>query len=305
MKRFVAGIALLGLFVFGVSAVSAADVTLLAGRTEPVGEVEVTNDGENLSVKYSLNEGWGLEETHLHVACGDESIPTNRPGNPIVGHFEYKQEDLQGAPSVEFKIPLEDEGAEPGNTLTLAAHAVVRSDKKEESAWAEGEPFRKRGNWAMYFTYEVKAPDPEPADNGHSVIDLGGSDDSYTAVRTFPDDSTGPVTYTVTRQYGIEFSAASPALGEEEASTGTTDRVLIRTEREVVSVEPYILAPDWDWSNSDGGPPLSAGTSFLGPKTGFLVTFESNENQVCTFAVTSTEQVSIPLGRIILTFSYK
>lgn len=231
MKRLIVGMVLFGLFACGSEGLFAE--TLLAGRTESVGTVEVTNDEDNLCVVYSVDDGWGLEEAHLHVDSGDgDSIPTNKPGNPKVGRFEYKKEGLGGVSSTEFEIFLEDEGAEAGEELTIAAHAVVRSDGKEESAWAEGERFRKRGNWAMFFTYTVQDTKskgtPEP-----TTIHLAGSETEYTVVRTFTDKASPiGIVYNVARGVNtIEFSNGSPALGAHEEVA--TDTFLIRAEESV------------------------------------------------------------------------
>jgi hypothetical protein len=42
--------------------------------------------------------------------------------------------------------------------VVIAADATVEDDAgREEGAWGDGTRFVERGNWAMYFTYEVQS----------------------------------------------------------------------------------------------------------------------------------------------------
>lgn len=96
-------------------------VDLIAGKSMDVGDVLVWNDEENLYVRYAT-DGWGLVETHLAVATDLEDIPQTKKGNPKVGKFPYKHEDLGGVLEDLYTIPLEWDA---GTTLYIAAHAVV------------------------------------------------------------------------------------------------------------------------------------------------------------------------------------
>ena len=137
-----------------------------------VGEVEVTNDGNNLFVKYTITEdGWCMTETHLHVATlgvetPAEGIPQTKKNNPIPGKFDNSTDyDPCTTTSVEYTIPI-PEGYEAGDDVIIAAHTAVQlfedvdPDTGEdifryESAWGEGDNFEGK-NWAMYFTYEIQ-----------------------------------------------------------------------------------------------------------------------------------------------------
>ena len=102
---------------------------LLAGQDMEVGEVIVWNDGENLYVKYELNEGaieeeWGITETHLHIANGLEDFPyAGRTKNPVPGRFDYKRSYDPPVTEDTYIIPLGD--LEPGDEIFIGAHAVV------------------------------------------------------------------------------------------------------------------------------------------------------------------------------------
>lgn len=106
------------------------DVTdLIAGGGNPesamvAGDVNVWNDGDNLSVQYVTTGGWCLTETHLHVATFMDGIP-QRNGNPVPGQFDYPMEH-DCVTQYTYTIPL-DEGWVPCETyLYIAAHAVVQ-----------------------------------------------------------------------------------------------------------------------------------------------------------------------------------
>jgi hypothetical protein len=163
-------LALLGAFwPSGAAAHSCDDpfsTDLIAGRTIDAGDVKACNDDTTLTITYEATYPWCLLETHLHVATiadppadPDANIPQNRPGNPIPGHFAYGDDYggcLDGAAT--FEIPLEqiDGGVGPGEVVVIAAHAEVEDGKREETAWGEGSRFVARGNWAMYFTYDIQ-----------------------------------------------------------------------------------------------------------------------------------------------------
>ncbi len=136
------------------------DVRLLAGQHSDVGNVIVTNDADRLTVTYRLHPeavdvGWRIYETQLAVAEKLAGIPQTRGNrwgtNPIPDRFPFAMDDPQGATEHTEHLSLADFGAKPGDTLYIAAHAKVSG----QGAWGEGTRFNERGNWGMYFLYEV------------------------------------------------------------------------------------------------------------------------------------------------------
>jgi len=104
--------------------------TLYAGQTIDVGTVKVWNDGVNLYVKYETNSGWKMTETHLAVVTDVADFPTNKPGNPMVGHFPYGEENIF-TDTWEETIELEKLGVSWttwDHPLYIAAHAVVLNE---------------------------------------------------------------------------------------------------------------------------------------------------------------------------------
>lgn len=140
--------------------VEAECVNLIAAQHTVAGEVCVANDGENLTVTYTTIDGWTLTETHLHLADDEAGLPQNRKGNPKVGHFEHSGSHNPAVSEFTYTISLAGLDAEAGDLLTIAAHAAVEREQgaaaRVESAWGEGDRFVQRGNWAMWFTYEVQ-----------------------------------------------------------------------------------------------------------------------------------------------------
>jgi hypothetical protein len=138
---------------------AAASVDLLAGQTIPAGSVALTYADGVLRVQYSTKDGWGLQEAHLAVGASLASIPTNKAGNPVVGSFPHKATGLGGATSYAFDVPMT---AQAGQTLYVAAHAVVSRPRADgsvqsETAWGAGTRITAKGNWATYFTVTFAA----------------------------------------------------------------------------------------------------------------------------------------------------
>ena len=137
-----------------------------------VGEVEVTNDGVNLSVTYKITEiGWEMTETHLHIANESvDGIPQTKKNNPIPGQFDYSEEHVPSVTEYTYEIPIDGFSGE----VYIAAHAVVRDEENpilddegtpildidgeltyfEESAWGNDLPFKGK-NWGMYSEYTL------------------------------------------------------------------------------------------------------------------------------------------------------
>jgi hypothetical protein len=99
-------------------------VTLWAGQNIDVGVVEVWNDGVELHVIYNTTDPWVMTETHLAVVTDINDFPTNKAGNPKVGHFPYGEENIF-TDTWEEIIELSAIPAGAGQELFIAAHAVV------------------------------------------------------------------------------------------------------------------------------------------------------------------------------------
>ena len=120
---------------------------LIAGQNMYIGTVDVYTDGTTITVTYTITDSdWTLELTHLWIGdCTD--LPTNNPGNPIIGQFPYS-ESHPGETTVIYEIPVSDLPADV--EICVAAHAEAIGPTSEETAWADGFRFRDN-NWAMYF----------------------------------------------------------------------------------------------------------------------------------------------------------
>ncbi|KAF5424271.1 MAG: hypothetical protein C5S44_01935 [Candidatus Methanocomedens sp.] len=136
---------------------------LVAGGDQVVGNVTVTNDGENISVTFTTTDGWCMTETHLHIANeSEDGIPQTKKGNPRPGQFDYSEVHEPSVTEYTYVIPLDGLSGD----VYIAAHAVVRDEGNpivddegnltffEESAWGNDKPFKGK-NWAMYSTYTI------------------------------------------------------------------------------------------------------------------------------------------------------
>ncbi len=151
---------------------------LFADKDILVGGVLVWNDDDNLCVRYELNqdtlaEGWLITETHLAVAADKDGIPAKKNGKPITKEFPYGDDNLGEVPSYQECILFTGFGVECGDTLVIAAHAVIekpRSKKKKktvrETAWGAEEQGEIRfvdkgkGKWETYFKYTSECLQP-------------------------------------------------------------------------------------------------------------------------------------------------
>lgn len=100
-----------------------------------------------LVVTYSSIPDWEIRETHLFVGQFND-LPTNRRGNPIVGHFPYSGTHSPGTFVVTYSFPE----LPLGECVYIAAHAVVENTTtgQNETAWGDGIPIGGN-NWAMMF----------------------------------------------------------------------------------------------------------------------------------------------------------
>ncbi|MBE9510228.1 MAG: hypothetical protein IMY71_05055 [Bacteroidetes bacterium] len=131
---------------------------LIAGQYINVGTVLYSDDGVNLEVQYVTSDGWSLSELHLYVGP-EEGIPTNKKGNPVIGHFPYSEESLPDVTtSYTFTVPLGDD-----ECYAVAAHAVVYDvHGNVETAWAKCE-------YKPIITLKTWLKDPDGS-SGHSTF---------------------------------------------------------------------------------------------------------------------------------------
>lgn len=143
MKKLILAVTVLALTLMaGAAFGTTAD--MIAGNPSPppanvVGTVEVTNDGTNLTVTYTITDpDYIITSTHLHVTTIDPAglanykkvagaMPQTKQGNAIPGQFDYSSSHLvaDGVTVKTHVIPLADIPAVPGQTLYVAAHAIV------------------------------------------------------------------------------------------------------------------------------------------------------------------------------------
>jgi hypothetical protein len=97
-------------------------VDLIAAQHTIVGNVTVSQDGNNLIVEYNINEdGYLISETHLSVKQNLKDIPQTKDGSPKIGLFEYSNYHDPGVESFTYTINVAGSGP-----VYIAAHAVVQ-----------------------------------------------------------------------------------------------------------------------------------------------------------------------------------
>jgi hypothetical protein len=149
-------------------------VTLYAGQSIDAGTVCLSVSGDDLVVTYETTGDWGLLEAHLWIGTSLADMPQTNTGNPQLGLFPYKAEDLGDATSVSFHVPIESLGGEPAvcdQSFYVVAHAALRRPDGEggfqtETGFGDGDLINEYGSWATYFDVTLTCDDvPPPPDD--------------------------------------------------------------------------------------------------------------------------------------------
>ena len=144
---------------------NAEEFRLFGGQTIDVGSVTFSTDETYLYVTYATDGDWYLTETHLYVGCPgagspNDGIPSNNPGNPVIGHFPFTADHDPMVQSYTYKIVRKDLKCE--DCYIIATHAaVVKLDSsgreiQEETAFQEctEDTIDFAGNrWGCYYEW--------------------------------------------------------------------------------------------------------------------------------------------------------
>jgi hypothetical protein len=153
-KLFIIGILVASLLI--AMPAMAAEYTLFANQTEIAGTVTVTNDATDLTITYTLDEGWEMNESHVAVASDVTGIPQSKKGNAIPGRFAYAAEHQPPVITYTYTIPLADLPAAETFAIAAQADLVHVTDSvydREEGAWAGVDEVFEGKDWDLYFTY--------------------------------------------------------------------------------------------------------------------------------------------------------
>lgn len=147
--------------------------TLIAGQNYDAGTVCVSNDTDTITISVTTHDGWTMGETQLALGTSLSDIPTNGPGNPIIGQFPYKT--YVDGTSLTYVFDLADFDAACDSNFYIAFHAVASNGDQVETAWSDGERFTARGSWATYSQYQAVCP----SNGGDDPIVCTGEDTGY------------------------------------------------------------------------------------------------------------------------------
>lgn len=152
---------------------------LYAGQHTDIGEIQAFILGDNLVVKYIIdNPNFDLEYVHLDWAIDFDGLHTNGPGNPQIGHFDYQSSASGDLHTITIPLSeLQGEDIDCEVPFVMAAHAEVTGG---ETAWGLGEEFTPGGSWAEYFTLDYPCGGDEEEDcvfsswaDGSGLANLG------------------------------------------------------------------------------------------------------------------------------------
>jgi len=162
-------------------------VDLIGGQQFTVGQVAVSFDETNVYIAVHAGSNWYLKNIHLWIGNDVQNLPLSKPGNPQIGLFPNKVENLADASDYSFTIPwaaLGGYNANCGATMYVALHADVQSATGQsgfEGAWASGAAINDHGSWATYFAFrpECAAANISPCCNAWAYGPLAFGDAGF------------------------------------------------------------------------------------------------------------------------------
>ena len=147
---------------------------LIAGQTDTVGTVHISNDGTNFYITYTLTSP-GCTFGTLQIWLGNDlnNVPSTPNGTPIPGQFCQVNSDFcvdaTGLTTYTFTIPASDIGIVDVNRVCNAAmfvftHAEVDCGGSTETAWGgnHGVNVGEPGRWYFYGDYNICCNGGEP-----------------------------------------------------------------------------------------------------------------------------------------------
>jgi len=146
--------------IVGVARICGRGATgLCAGRNIDVGRVAYANNNTSLFVGYQTTGEWYIREVQLEVVADPSEFPMNSNGSPKIGQFRFQETFETPTQEVIFHLSLSELGFEPGQTIYVAAHAVVvrivgNEIVQEETAWGKGTRFGG-GSWATFDDFRL------------------------------------------------------------------------------------------------------------------------------------------------------
>ncbi|MCL4196585.1 MAG: hypothetical protein KJZ69_03755 [Phycisphaerales bacterium] len=146
--------------IVGVARICGRGATgLCAGRNIDVGRVAYANNNTSLFVGYQTTGEWYIREVQLEVVADPSEFPMNANGSPKIGQFRFQETFETPTQEVIFHLSLSELGFEPGQTIYVAAHAVVvrivgNEIVQEETAWGKGTRFGG-GSWATFDDFRL------------------------------------------------------------------------------------------------------------------------------------------------------
>lgn len=226
----------------------ASTYALTAGMLFDAGTLDVSNDEEYLYVTYNTVDGWEMIFTHLHVAKDINEIPATA-GGFTPGQFDYISDHI-GVTHFMYQIELAVLDAEPGDELVFAAFADVFREVNgnfqnenawggdltadspnwamydlytvqecgpvcygNESAWADGERYNERGNWATYLTFN--------GDTSSAVLFAGRQHEAGTVIIEANNNGHAEINITLNEGWELQEGAETVKIqGYDQAPSG-------------------------------------------------------------------------------------
>lgn len=146
-----------------LAAVADGDLSMgiIIGNGTVVGNVTVSNDEDNLSINAAGTAEWRVTSVEIYV--GRDAVPTNNPGNPLIGQFNAKENLPSPQASYTKTFSLSELGVACDDIVNSAIHfEMVNGSGSTSGAWANGANAFEGASWGRWFTYQIACADPCP-----------------------------------------------------------------------------------------------------------------------------------------------
>ena len=190
---------------------------LTGSQGNPVGQLSVSNNRQNIFVTYSLTGDYCLAATDLEVATSLADIPQEN-GSPLPDQFEFRSQQGQCLQSIAYVVPLTD-ARKLSDQLYLAAHASFTSAQSgtPDEAWTSCFPF-PANDGTGYCNYAPKILEGKPFSLAVGFEDLMMADNIDFDYNDWMTDLDGTLNYcrTATERiglYSVEFNISPEARG--------------------------------------------------------------------------------------------
>ena len=203
-------------------------VPLMTGAFRTLGFVSVENNESGLTVLLEAAPGFVLTHSDVAVVTSPSDFPVNRRGQPVLARFPWRTKHMPPVSEFAYEMSLGELGALSGDSLYVAVHALVHSQRGRrggpDELWArmllpvDGASHAKQH--LSYFAYVVQSCAPPAPPCALTLVSPVGDEVVCTeSVWEVQWESSGPCAETVRVELLFD-GAVCATLAESAPNTG-------------------------------------------------------------------------------------